>query len=176
MNGLNRFNPAWELGLLRREMDRLFSEFTPARQGEDTSAVWMPRADLAETDDAWLLSLDLPGVSGDDVEVTMKDDTLTISGERRATHAQQEGRFHRIERTYGRFFRTVQFATPVNAQDVEATFDNGVLTVRVAKAEASKPRRIAVTERSGAAPRSSEGDGHTAEARSVEVNTTGQAR
>ncbi|MDX1419866.1 MAG: Hsp20/alpha crystallin family protein [Rubricoccaceae bacterium] len=169
MNGLTR-TPARELSLLRREMDRLFNDFLPARQGEGAStSVWMPRADLAETDDAWLLSLDLPGLTADDVEVTMEDDTLTVSGERQASRDQQEGRFHRIERNYGRFFRTVQFATPVDADNIEASFEDGVLTIRIAKAEASKPRRIEV--RGGTGRHTSEGDGHNADARQLEVNT-----
>lgn len=169
MNGLTR-TPARELSLLRREMDRLFNDFLPSRQGEEANtAVWMPRADLAETDDAWLLSLDLPGLSAEDVEVTMEDDTLTVSGERKASQEQQEGRFHRIERSYGRFFRTVQFATPVDAENIEASFENGVLTIRIAKAEASKPRRIEVR---GGSRRNAEGDGHSTDARQLEVNTT----
>ena len=178
MNGLNRFSPARELSLLRREMDRLFNDFAPTRQGEDVgTAVWMPHADLAETDDAWILALDLPGIPAEDVEVTMEDDTLTISGERKASHEQKDGRFHRVERTYGRFFRSFEFASPVDAEHVEASFEDGVLTVRVAKAEASKPRRIEV--RSGArraktAGDGHAGDGHTADARHVEVNPTEQ--
>jgi HSP20 family protein len=174
MNGLTRNTPARELGLLRREMDRLFSDFFPAaRQGEDTSAVWMPRADLAETTDAFVLTFDLPGLTPEDVEVTLEENTLTISGERKAEQAAEGGRWHRIERAYGRFFRTVQFGTPVDADGVEASFENGVLTVRVAKAEVSKPRRIevrggrqnAVSERTW---HKGQGDGHTQ--KHVEVN------
>jgi HSP20 family protein len=175
MNGLTRYTPARELGLLRREMDRLFNDFLPSRQGEDAgTAVWMPRADLAETEDAWLLTLDLPGIPAENVEVTMEDDTLTVSGERKVSNEQGKGRFHRIERTYGRFLRTFQFGTPVDANHVEASFEDGVLTVRVAKAEASKPRRIQVQGRSRAGQPHHEGDGHEAEARNVEVNTAEQ--
>jgi HSP20 family protein len=176
MNGLTRYTPGRELSLLRREMDRLFNDFTPAnRQGEDTSTVWMPRADLAETADAFVLSFDLPGLTPENVEVTMEENTLTLSGERKAEQTEEGGRWHRIERTYGRFFRTVQFGTPVDAEQVEASFENGVLTVRVAKAEASKPRRIEVrggrqnagTERTW---HKGQGDGHTSERKHVEVN------
>jgi HSP20 family protein len=175
MNGLTRYTPARELGLLRREMDRLFNDFLPTRQGEDAGTpVWMPRADLAETEDAWLLTLDLPGVPAEHVEVTMEDDTLTISGERKVS-AEQHGRFHRIERTYGRFLRTFQFATPVDPEHVEASFEDGVLTVRVAKAEASKPRRIQVQGRTRASQPRSEGDGHRNEARNVEASPAKQA-
>ena len=173
MNGLTRFTPARELSLLRREMDRLFNDFLPNASSEDgASPVWMPRADLAETDDAYVLSLDLPGIPADDVEVTMEDDTLTISGERKAPHDQDEGRYHRMERSYGRFLRSFRFAAPVDAEHVEATAEDGVLTIRVAKAEASKPRRITVRAQSRTSGTAHEGDGHTTEARHVEVNET----
>lgn len=171
MNGLTLFNnPMRELSLLRREMDRLSNELFPSRQSDDGSAVWMPRADLAETDEAWILSLDLPGLSADDVEVTLEDDTLTISGEREVSQEQKEGRFHRIERSYGRFFRTIQFGSPVDPDNIEASFEDGVLTVRVAKAEASRPRRIEVQGRRRNAGTQNEGDGSSTESRRVEVN------
>lgn len=165
MNGMTRYAPAREFSLLRREMDRLFNDFLPNRSSEDDSAVWMPRADLTETEDAFVLALDLPGIPAEQVEVTLEDDTLTVSGERRATFDEQEGRVHRIERSYGRFFRTLRFATPVEADDVQAHFNDGVLTVRVPKAEASKPRRIEVQRASA-----SSGDG--AQATEVEVKET----
>lgn len=182
MNGLTRYTPGRELSLLQREMDRLFHDLNPAnRQEEDSGTVWMPRADLAETDDAFVLALDLPGLTPDDVEVTMEEDTLTISGERKNPQTAEGGRWHRIERTRGRFFRTVRFGTPVDVEDVQASFDHGVLTVRVAKAEASKPRRIEVRgaradgASDGASDRTwhrSAGDGDTAEQRHVEVSET----
>ncbi|HLT46379.1 MAG TPA: Hsp20/alpha crystallin family protein [Rubricoccaceae bacterium] len=171
MNGLTRYNPVRELSLLRREMDRLFNDFFPVRQGEDPgTSVWMPRADLAETDDAWILSLDLPGIPAENVEVTVEGDTLTVSGERKASSEQQDGRFHRIERTYGRFLRTFQFDSPVDTDHVEASFEDGVLTVHVAKAEASKPRRIEIRGRTQTGGQKAAGDGHTTDARHVEVS------
>lgn len=175
MNDLPRNTPR-ELGLLRREMDRLFNDFLPtSRAAEASGMVWMPRADLAETDDAFVLSFDLPGLSPEQVEVTMEENTLTISGERKAPHGQDGGRWHRIERAYGRFLRTVEFGTPVDAEHVAASFDDGVLTVHVAKAATSKPRRIEVRGGRAVAGRDADrtwhgGDGHTAEQERVEVN------
>lgn len=167
MNGLTRYNPVRELSLLRREMDRLFNDFLPTRSDEaNDSSVWMPRADLAETDDAFELELDLPGVPAEAIEVTLEDDTLTVSGERRFDNEHKDGRFHRVERTYGRFFRTIRFSTPVDAEGVEASFGDGVLTVHVPKAEASKPRRIEIRQ-----GRRLSGDG-SSEATSVEVNAS----
>ena len=170
MNGITRSAPAREFNLLRREMDRLFNDFTPNTEGRDTS-VWMPRADLAENDDAFLLSLDLPGIPADEVEVTMEDDTLTISGERTVERNGENGRFHRIERRYGRFLRTVQFGTPIDAERVEASFEDGVLTINVPKAEASKPRRINVRGTKAVGGDVRGGDGHSVDATDVEVTT-----
>ncbi|NNF57403.1 MAG: Hsp20/alpha crystallin family protein [Rhodothermaceae bacterium] len=170
MTGLTRTTPSREFNQLRREMDRLFTDFFPTRSGEGRdSAVWMPRADLAETEDAFLLSLDLPGIPAEQVDVTLEDDTLSVSGTREVSQEQKDGRFHRIERHYGRFFRSFQFATPVDAENVEASFDDGVLTVRVAKAEASKPRRIEV--RRNTQLEGNSGDGAHAEETEIEVNT-----
>ena len=148
MNTLTR-TPGRELNLLRREMDQLFNNILPSSTGERSSNVWMPPADLSETDDSFVLSIDLPGIPAENVEVTMEDDTLTINGRRDVAGAHKEGRFHRVERSYGRFFRSVQFGTPVDATAVDASFDDGVLSVRVAKSEASKPRRINVRSKAG---------------------------
>jgi HSP20 family protein len=171
MNGLTRSMPSGEFGQLRREMDRLFNDFFPTRSNETAdSAVWMPRADLAETQDAFLLALDLPGIPADQVDVTLEDDTLTVSGQREVARAQKDGRFHRIERHYGRFFRAFQFATPVDADQVEATFEDGVLSIRVAKAEASKPRRISVQHRTRR--NQDAGDGAAADVSHIEVDAS----
>lgn len=171
MNGLTRYNPSREFSQLRREMDRLFNDFLPNRSGEGTdSAVWMPRADLAESEDAFFLSLDLPGIPAEQVDVTLEDDTLTISGKREVAEETREGRFHRIERHYGRFLRSFQFNTPVDAENIEASFNDGVLTVRVGKAEASKPRRIEVRREARSSTPS--GDGAHAEETDIEVNTS----
>ena len=145
---LTRFNRGNEFDVLRREMSRLFDDFVPARTGENQeSSVWAPRADLSETDDAFLIALDLPGIHRDDLEITMDDGTLKISGERSMQHDDENGQYHRIERAYGRFFRSFTFGPNADADNINATFDDGVLTVRVGKAEERKPRRIEVGSR-----------------------------
>jgi HSP20 family protein len=136
---------------LRREMDRLFHDIAPARGGGDTEAeqaVWSPRADLAETEDAFLLSLDVPGVAESDIHLTLEDDTLKVAGERRFAGEASDSQYHRIERSYGRFYRAFRFGSPIDSAGVTADFEAGVLNVRVPKSEASKPRRIEVRQRS----------------------------
>lgn len=146
---ITRYNRGSEFDLLRREMSRFFDDFLPNREGEEgqRSAVWAPRADLSETDDAYFIALDLPGLRRDEIEITMEDGTLKISGERSLESESENGQYHRIERSYGRFFRSFSFGPNADADNVEASFDDGVLTIRVAKAEERKPRRIEVGSR-----------------------------
>jgi HSP20 family protein len=146
-----RYNRGSDFDVLRREMSRLFDDFHPTRPtGEQQeSAVWAPRADLSETDDAFVIALDLPGIDRDDLDITVEDGTLKISGERSMREEHERGQFHRIERTYGRFYRSFSFGPNVDADKIDATFDDGVLTVRAGKAEERKPRRIEVGSRQG---------------------------
>lgn len=144
-----RYNRGSDFDVLRREMSRLFDDFLPARSTSDQqeSAVWAPRADLSETDDAFVIAIDLPGIERDDLDITVEDGTLKISGERAMREEHDRGQFHRIERSYGRFYRSFSFGPNVDPDNIDATFDDGVLTVRVGKAEERKPRRIEVGSR-----------------------------
>ncbi len=144
--------PGRDFAVLRREMDRLFDDaFSGDRDASQT--VWTPRADVAETPDAYRLALDLPGVDRGTLDVTLDDGTLKISGERRPRdHA--DGRVHRVERAHGRFFRSFTLGTDVDPDAIEASYDDGVLDVVIGKSAATQPRRIAVGSRaqSGDAP------------------------
>jgi HSP20 family protein len=112
--------------------------------------VWAPALDIAEESDAYVVKTELPGIGPEDVEVSLEGGLLTITGERRQETETSERQFHRVERRYGRFRRSITLPDNVRTDAVEADFDNGVLTVRVPKAEKAKPRRIEV--RGGARP------------------------
>jgi HSP20 family protein len=145
---ITRYNRGSEFDLLRREMSRLFDDFVPTRTGENQeSSVWAPRADLSETDDAYVIAVDIPGVSRDDLDITVEDGTLKVSGERSMREEHEGGQFYRIERAYGRFYRSFDFGPNVDPDNIEAHFDDGVLTIRVGKAEERKPRKIEVGSR-----------------------------
>ncbi len=145
---LIRYTRGNDFDMLRREMTNLFDTFHGRTTGEgQESAVWTPRADLAETEDAYVIQMDVPGIDRNDLEITLEEGTLKISGERSMQSDHEKSQFHRIERTYGRFFRSFTFGPNADADNIEATFDDGVLTVRVAKAEERKPRRIEVGTR-----------------------------
>ena len=131
----------------RRELDRFFDTFNTTNDASSPS--WAPRADIVETNDAYELMLDLPGLSRDALDVQFDDGTLKISGERSVKDEHRDGRFHRVERSYGRFFRSFTLGTDVDPDAIEASFDDGVLHIRVPKTEARKPRRIDVLSSGG---------------------------
>jgi HSP20 family protein len=145
---LVRWDSSRELSSLQAEVNRLFQSFfdTPL-----TGAVgngvrrWHPAMDLVETEDHFVLRADLPGLSEDDVKVEVEDNVLTISGERRHEDEVKKGGYYRIERATGAFARTLTLPDGVDADAVEASFDKGVLEVRIPKPEERKPRRVAIT-------------------------------
>ncbi|MEL6611096.1 MAG: Hsp20/alpha crystallin family protein [Bacteroidota bacterium] len=146
MSTLLRYAQPREFDSFRREMSRLLDDFYPNRRADSSeadSAVWSPRADLAENDNAFVLSLDLPGIDKDTLTITLDEGQLKISGERQFEN-EEAGQFHRIERTYGKFFRAFRVGNAVNPEGIDASFVNGVLTVTLPKAEERKPRRIEV--------------------------------
>lgn len=142
--------------LFRREIDRLFSDFFPPRDASGDAPSWAPRADVLETEDAYQILMDLPGIGPDGIDVHYDDGVLSVRGERSARQDLREGRYHRVERSYGQFFRSFRVGTDVDADEIEASFDAGVLTLNVPKTEARKPRQITV--RTAAQGSSSRGD------------------
>ena len=143
MTSLIRFSPNTEMRRLQREIDSLFDSFFPTTQGNGgEGATWSPRVDLAETDDAYYIHADVPGLRKEDIEINMQDGTLSISGEREVKENEENRRFVRVERTYGRFYRAFSLPQTIDHDGIEASFEDGVLTIVVPKAEETKPRRI----------------------------------
>ncbi len=136
---LIRWEPAREM----RDMNRLFNTlFEPS-----TGAVmrrWSPAMDLVETEDNYVLRADLPGVSEGDVKIELDDNVLTISGERKSAHKEAKEGYYRVERAYGSFSRTLKLPEGVDADSISASFDRGVLEVKVPKPEQRKPRRVEI--------------------------------
>jgi len=108
--------------------------------------------DLVEADDHFVLKADLPGLSEDDVSIEIQDNVLTVSGERREDHEQKERGWHRVERTFGRFSRSLTLPEGVDPDSVQASFEKGVLEVRIPKPEERKPRRVEITAGNGSRP------------------------
>jgi HSP20 family protein len=125
-----------------REVDRLFDAFFGA--GDASGRRWVPPMDLVERDDHFVLKADLPGMSEDDVSIEVQDGNLTISGERKTEHEQREQGWYRIERSFGRFQRSLSLPDGVDPDAISADFDRGVLEVTIPKPEERKPRRVAI--------------------------------
>ncbi len=126
---------------------------------ENRAQRWVPPMDLVEADDHFLLKADLPGLGQDDVSIELRDNTLTISGERKAEHEQRERGWYRVERATGRFSRSLSLPEGINADAVTAAFDNGVLEVHIPKPEERKPRRVQISKGAGANGRPTELEG-----------------
>jgi HSP20 family protein len=147
---LVRWDPARELSSLQAEMNRLFSSFfdapvaTAGGGNGQTMRRWHPAMDLVETDDHFVLRADLPGLSEDDVKIEVENDTLTISGQREERHEQKKEGFYRLERATGAFSRSLTLPEGVDPDQVAASFDRGVLEVRIPKPEQRKPRRVEI--------------------------------
>lgn len=132
---------------LQREIDRMFGRFFPSQTQDDNSsqqAVWAPRTDLVEAEDAYRIHLDVPGVSKDDLTINYQDNQLTVSGERASDRTAEDEEYVRVERTFGHFHRSFTLPRTVNAEDISASYENGVLTIRVPKTEEVKPRQIEI--------------------------------
>ncbi|WP_028063615.1 Hsp20/alpha crystallin family protein [Solirubrobacter soli] len=141
-----RWEPLREFATLQNEMNRLFGSVfdTPPQGNGGTLRRWMPAMDLIETGDHFVLRADLPGLSEEDVNIEVEERVLTISGERKAEHAENKDGYHRVERAFGSFSRSLTLPEGVNAEAVAATFDRGVLEVRIPKPEQRKPRKISI--------------------------------
>src|SRR5512132_4055545 len=116
----------------------------PQGSGRAETTAWAPALDISERKDASLVTVELPGVEAEDLEITMEDGLSTIQGERQFTSESTEQQFHRIERRYGAFRRSITLPAQVQAEQIEASFDNGVLQIVVPKMEEAKPKRIQV--------------------------------
>jgi len=143
MSNLSRWDPVQEAMTLREAMNRLFEESfvpsAPARNGG-----FVPALNLSETADAFHVELAVPGLKAEDLNVTFENGVLTIGGEIKQNSEQQERSFHRVERRYGRFSRSITLPSTVRGDAIEARLESGILTLNVPKAEEVKPRKITI--------------------------------
>lgn len=144
MANINRYDPFGEMMTLREAMNSLFEESFVRPSNSRGQTLGMP-LDVAETRDGFVIEASLPGVKPEDLDITLQDNVLTISGEvRQEQSAGDKPNYHRVERRYGRFSRSVSLPTQVQSDKVKAHLDHGVLRLEVPKAEAVKPRKITV--------------------------------
>lgn len=135
---------------MQREINRMFDSFFRSGWIEDTGlapSTWSPATDIVETQNGYLVKVELPGMSKDDVSITMQDNQLTIRGEKKREKEGKDEGYHRVERSYGAFQRCFTLPSAVDASKIDASFTDGILTVVLPRSEAAKPKTIEVKAR-----------------------------
>lgn len=150
MANIIRRNPYGELTTLQDRLNQLFTQpFGPLWRagGIDqglTASTFVPAVDIYEDEHNIVLTAEVPGVEEKDLDISLENGVLTVSGERKMENEERENNFHRIERTYGRFTRSFTLPPTVDENNVKAEFNNGVLKITVAKREEAKPKQIKI--------------------------------
>ena len=132
---------AQSLSGFRREFDTLFDHFF---RDADWSGGFAPNTNVAETDTGFEVTFELPGVKPEDFEIELQNGQLIVRGEKKQEEEEQSKTFHRVERYYGKFHRSIPLATTVDEENVEAEYTDGVLRITIPKSAEAKPRRIKV--------------------------------
>ena len=138
-----RWSPFRDIIGLQDEMNRAFDSFV---KGNDTPALtegtWAPSVDIYESKDAITIDAELPGLNQKDISVTVVDNVLTIKGEKKQEKEVKEENYHRVERSYGLFSRSFTLPVGVKADNIKASYKDGVLKITLPKAEEAKPKQI----------------------------------
>ncbi len=125
--------------------DRAWPTVTGSETESATPASWAPTVDLRETDEAFILTAELAGLNKKDIEISLEEDTLTLSGERKFEKESENDNYHRVERSYGQFRRSFSLPNTIEGDKVSAKFTNGLLTLTIPKSPAVQPRKITVS-------------------------------
>jgi HSP20 family protein len=151
---LIRWNPNRELGSfpsdilsMQREINRMFDSFFRGGLAEETAlapTAWTPAVDIAEHDEEYVVKMEIPGVDKNDVKITMRDNVLTVSGEKKNEKESKGSNYHRIERSVGAFERSFALPSSVKADSIDAVFKDGILKITLPKSEEAKPKQIEV--------------------------------
>jgi len=143
---IRRWRPFRDIMSVQDEMNRVFDEFfgrTPVR-GEEYERMWSPHVDVSETKDNIMVNAEVPGMIKDDIKVTVRDNILTLSGERKHEKEEKDANYHRIERSYGSFCRSFELPTTVEFDEIKASYTDGILRISLAKSEEVKPKEIPI--------------------------------
>ena len=130
-----------ELNQIQRDMNRVFDGYSPIRTRVAPS---YPALNIWSSEEDLIVNAEVPGIDVEDIEISVVGETLTLSGARKSEDLEEGARYHRQERGYGKFNRSVELPFPVDIDKVEATFKNGVLQISLPRSEADKPKKIVV--------------------------------
>lgn len=145
---VSRWDPFRDLMSIQSELNRLFGRTYGGEGGETVhGASWAPPLDVYETGDRFVINVEIPGVSADQVDISVEDSTLMITGQRTFYEGISEESFHRVERRFGTFGRTLSLPSNANLEGIEASFDAGILTIEVPKVEEAKPKKVQIKAR-----------------------------
>jgi HSP20 family protein len=145
MTMITRWDPFRELNTITDRMNRLFQDTygTQSRE-EGLTSSFVPAVDIYEDEHHVTVKMEVPGIDQKDIDVRLENNTLTVRGERNFDKDEKEENFHRIERRYGSFYRAFTLPNTLDAEKVQADYDNGVLKIRMAKKAEAKPKQIKV--------------------------------
>jgi HSP20 family protein len=141
---ISRRDPFRDLMSIQNELNRLFGRTYGGSEAPARGAEWAPPVDVYETKDRYVVQVELPGVAPEEVEISVEDSTLGISGERNFYQGAAEEDFHRIERHFGSYRRTLTLPRIANVEAIDASFDAGVLSIQIPKREEAKPKKVQV--------------------------------
>lgn len=150
---LARWNPTRAMLDMEREFNRFFNSlnnrYGVSKKDEENAdnyenAVWSPLTDISEDENNYVLQVDLPGVKKDDLKINFNDGMLSISGERKYENEEKKKQFHRVERAFGKYYRSFRLPKEIQIENIDANFKEGTLTITVPKAEEAKPKEIEV--------------------------------
>ena len=144
---LARWDPFREFGSLQDRINRMFEDVTrglPAIGDGFETGAWIPAVDIHETDNSFVVTADLPGMKKDDIRVDLRDNTLTLSGEKKFEETTSKDNYLRVERSYGSFYRSLMLPSNVDANNIKASYKEGVLQLTIPKKEEAKPKQIKI--------------------------------
>lgn len=141
-----KWSPAREIASLQQGINRLFEDVfsQPGSYDPDTMGAWRPPVDIVDTTEAILIYVEIPGVGKDEVDIEVKDNVLTIRGERIVDSSIGNGSYYRSERVFGKFGRSFALPAMIRTDSIKATFKNGVLKISIPKPEEEKPRQVTI--------------------------------
>ena len=145
-----RWNPMWDMMSMEREFNKVFNSlerkfgFGDSDNEEFENAIWMPMTDILEDDNKYYLNIDLPGIKKEDVKINYSNGQLSINGDRKQETIEKNAKFHRSERSYGKYYRSFTLPQKIKENEIDAEFKDGQLKISIPKSEEAKPKQLEI--------------------------------